>query len=265
MKPIERYELVKLHKLCDNCLLGNHVTSACKWKSACTVPGCGMRHNKYIHLNEANRAIQGQANSCVPVVPVVVEGNFLTHALLDSGSTNSFCTERLVDKLKIEGVSTNLTISTLSSSRENKLSKLVNFTIKSKDGTDELKMSNVYVINEIPFTTPKIDKRRYTHLVDLPVVECSGVDILIGQDHSEALFPIQTRSGQKGEPFAVKTLLGWAINGPVSVRSVVNKQVVSNCVHTHSVEENIGKLWDIENDSVDKSNVSWSKEDKRVI
>jgi hypothetical protein len=39
------------------------------------------------------------------------------------------------------------------------------------------------------------------------------VDILIGQDHAEALVPLDVRKGNAGEPFAVKSILGWTLNG----------------------------------------------------
>ena len=43
--------------------------------------------------------------------------------------------------------------------------------------------------------------------------EIQDTDILIGQDNSEALVPLQVVQGNKGEPFGVKTILGWSLHG----------------------------------------------------
>ncbi len=39
------------------------------------------------------------------------------------------------------------------------------------------------------------------------------IDILIGQDNSEALIPLEVVQGCKDEPYAVKTVLGWSVHG----------------------------------------------------
>jgi len=286
MRPIERLNLVKHHKLCENCLLSNHVTLDCRKNTTCSVHGCGKRHTKFIHISPAEGSSSRAASSndsdsaeqvaitnacggknvnvCVPVVSVVAGKGFSTHALLDNASTNSFCTERLVESLKLKSVNTKLVISTLSSSAERKTSKLVDLTVRSKDGKNELEMSNVFVVKEIPVSMPNFDPRKYDYLSDLPFDPCNGVDILIGQDHSEALFPIRTKSGGRGEPFAVQTLLGWSINGPVSTMGATSKKVVAHFISAQSLDEKVQNMWDIENGDV-SSDVSWSKEDKQVI
>ena len=287
MKPAERLNLVKRQKLCENCLLSNHVTADCRKNTTCSVPGCGRRHTKYIHTSQvegdssramssndsgssaqvaatANACNAKNVDVCVPLVSVVVGKEFATHALLDNASTNSFCTERLVDSLKLRGPDTKLTISTLSSSAESRASKLVDLEVRSKDGKKELKMSNVFVVKEIPVNIPVFDPLTYDHLSDVPFDTCGGVDILIGQDHSEALFPIRTKSGGRGEPFAVQTLLGWSINGPVSTGSATSKQVIAHFISAQTLDEKVQSMWDIENGDT-SSDVSWSKDDKQVI
>ena len=54
MKPHARLQFVLDHKLCHNCLLSSHETSYCGKKSVCSVPNCGMKHSKYIHVSGAN-------------------------------------------------------------------------------------------------------------------------------------------------------------------------------------------------------------------
>ncbi|KAJ8043661.1 hypothetical protein HOLleu_10857 [Holothuria leucospilota] len=49
----------------------------------------------------------------------------------------------------------------------------------------------------------------------IPEVNIDDISILIGQDCPEALMPLDIRNGPKGSPFAIRTQLGWVINGPM--------------------------------------------------
>ena len=61
------------------------------------------------------------------------------------------------------------------------------------------------------------------------------VDILIGQDNSEALMPIEVRRGAEGSPFAVRTMLRWSLNGCVST-NVPSGRVTSNFVSANILD-----------------------------
>ena len=50
----------------------------------------------------------------------------------------------------------------------------------------------------------------------LPTASAKSVSVLIGQDNADLLMPRDVRSGKPGEPYAVKTLLGWTLNGPLA-------------------------------------------------
>ena len=60
------------------------------------------------------------------------------------------------------------------------------------------------------------------------------VDLLIGQDNSEALVPLKVLRGNPGDPFSVLTKFGWTLNGVVPGNSpdCVSLCVISNFVHT---------------------------------
>ncbi|TRY70823.1 hypothetical protein TCAL_13176, partial [Tigriopus californicus] len=60
------------------------------------------------------------------------------------------------------------------------------------------------------WNSPKVN---FEHLKDLPLQDIGGgPDILIGQDLVKK--PLETRNGGPGEPYAVKTILGWVARGP---------------------------------------------------
>lgn len=303
MKPSDRLRLVQEKKLCENCLLSNHNTSSCRKTSVCSVPGCGRRHTKFIHVDTApatrqitssssadqatypsqvstasppvseittrvsqvmtNASLNVKNNVCVPVVPVTVNNIYQTMALLDTGSTSTFCTRKMVDRLGVKGNIISYSLNTLSQMNEKKNTEIVSLTVKPRDGDDLLLLSNVHVVDAIPVGNPVLNVRKYPHLADLDLGASIGeVDVLVGQDHAEALIPLEIRKGVKGDPFAVRTILGWSVNGPLRYNSIVRREVISNFVTTQ-VHEDLHRIWEIEQDSISKT--SLSVEDQKVI
>ena len=86
-------------------------------------------------------------------------------------------------------------------------------------------MSGLYVVGNIPAVTTPIDISRYKHLQNLSFPsynDSQSVDMLIGQDNSEVLLPLDIRKGDVGEPFATRSCLGWCLNGRTPVAQVSN-------------------------------------------
>jgi hypothetical protein len=293
MKPLERLKFVRDNRLCDNCLLPNHQAAACRRQSVCSVPGCGKKHTKYIHIPSG---IQGQSMSngaqrsanngspvtlrshvapdvvnanvgdeyiFMPVVSVVVNGSNEACALLDTASSGTFCTRSLVNSLGIQGKEAHYSLSTLSGKNVLTRTETVELYVASRDGTSGLLLSNVLVVDDIPGRTlSSALLSQYSHLHNLQLVEGNKpIDILIGQDNTEALLPLEVRRGAKGEPFASLTLFGWTINGPSKLRNVVGHHIVSHFIS--SVEQQIHNLWKLDFDGID--DYSLSNEDKRVL
>ena len=96
------------------------------------------------------------------------------------------------------------------------------------------------------------------------MAEGQDIDLLIGQDNSEALIPLEVRKGEKGEPFACRTIFGWALNGPAKSCGQLNQSVVSHFISANvgSVEDKLNLLWEIEcGDQIGKA---LSQEDAEV-
>jgi len=279
----ERIEVVKKHNLCEVCLLGNHSTENCRRTTTCGVSGCVKRHTRFIHVDEPSGGQDvktAQLTQCktalsssteigavmVPTVTVNVNGKEDVLALLDNASNTTFCTQRLVDSLGLKGKSVTYRLNTLSASNEIKDTNVVQLALTSNDGTKMLKVANVHVVKEIPVNMPQINVNGYEHLKGL--VKHSSVidqvDLLIGQDNAEALIPLEVKRGQKGEPFAVRTLFGWSINGPIDVAGVANHKVVSHFICSTELAKDLGKIWDIENGE-HSDTAAWSLEDEGVI
>ena len=202
----------------------------------------------------------------VPVINVIVNDKIQVSALLDSGSTSTFCTQRLIETLGLEGKCVEYTLSTLSHKNQMKQTRMVDLSLRSLDGSECLNLNNVYVIKEtIPVNVPKTPVSEYDHLSDLslPSVE-SEVDILIGQDHAEALLPLEIRQCGNVGPIAVRTILGWSLNGPVTSSNRVRKSVITHFVIANDLLNNVDNLWSIENDHMNFDVRPLSCEDKRV-
>jgi hypothetical protein len=280
MKPRDRLHLVKENKLCENCLLGNHSTSKCRKPTVCTIAGCGKKHTKFIHVNDHGENVDANPSTPVkianasytdvkvhmPAVAVIVNDKCVSSALLDNASSSTFCTRRLADSLGLSGQKKNLEISTLNFSRSVE-SMVVTLDVVSLDRTESLQLHNVFVVDKIPNTVPVVDTRGYKHLQDLNFAGAGKeVEILIGQDNGEALVPLETRKGQIGQPFAVRTLLGWTLNGPGNLNQKVSQSVIAHFISANeSIESNIEALWTVENEGLCDDEKSWSPDDVKVI
>ena len=144
-------------------------------------------------------------------------------------------------------------------------SDVVNLKVTSVDGRDVLNMSNVFVVPKIPVNNSNVNCEIYSHLSDLKISQdVRYVDLLIGQDNSEALIPVRIRKGQQGEPFAVQTLFGWSLNGPCKLECA-KSTIVNHFISTSVLEQKVEKFWQLENEGLVKDDVGWSQSDKEVV
>ena len=88
-------------------------------------------------------------------------------------------------------------------------------------------IKNVKVVDNLNITATKAeDLSRWPHLKDIviPEVDETQVTMLIGANVPEAQVHEECRKGKAGEPYAVRTILGWAVLGPVDAVSFLNLQ-----------------------------------------
>ena len=279
----QRLAFVAHNKLCCICFSKEHATINCPADIVCKK--CHLNHSTYIHVDDVIVNKDVDVNTVTPVdiltnssgttlasnsaddtpsgdytfmptVSVVVNESYNTHALLDSGSTNSFITSDAVKCFGLSGKTVIYRHSTVNTPCMTTSTKVVNFILYSLDGTESLSMSNVFVVEEVPYTYSHCrDLSIYPHLSDIPISPVhppAKVDILIGQDNSDALVPLQVLKGNPGDPFSVLTKFGWTLNSVVPGISpdCVSLAVVSNFVHT-SINAKVEVLSDTADDHVD--------------
>ena len=273
----QRLAFVAHHKLCCICFSKEHATINCPADIVCKK--CSLNHSTYIHVDDVIVNKDVDVNTVTPVdiptnssgttlasnsaddtpssdytfmptVSVVVNESYKTHALLDSGSTNSFITSDAVKCLGLSGKTVIYRHSTVDTLCMTTSTKVVNFILYSLDGSKSLTMSNVFVVEEVPYTYSHFrDLSAYPHLSNIPISPVhhpAKVDLLIGQDNSEALVPLQVLKGNPGDPFAVLTKFGYSLNGvvPGSSPDCVSLAVVSNFVHI-SIDAKVDAVKDI--------------------
>ena len=174
--PIDkRCDYVKTNNLCVLCLSNDHLMSECRSTYLCKINNFGEKHSSSLHvypdvqLPSLTSSVRSNDNPDVymPTVHVVIDGTFHTCALLDTGSSTTFCSKRLVDELKLQGAKMSYKLQTLHGSKD-RFSKAVDFQVSSKDGTECLYLKNVLVVDDISVENSSIsDPSRYPHLKDL--------------------------------------------------------------------------------------------------
>ena len=107
---------------------------------------------------------------CLPMVPVIVNGDLAENTLLDSGSTNTFISESLASTLQLPGKVTSFNLSVLSQ-KGVKNRQAVSVHLSPLGGGDPVHVDNVLVTPGIPTRYPDLvdDTEEYPHLIGVPV------------------------------------------------------------------------------------------------
>ena len=174
--------------------------------------------------------------SLLPIVAVYVRASrysapIKTYALLDSGSTHSFCSESLISELRPPTRKEEISLTTLHQVKQSLETKSTTLYVSDTSGGETVVLQTVYSKENLPIPVECIarkgDLEEYAHLhgLEIPMVDGKEVTLLIGQDVPEALTPQLVMPGGQGEPYAVRTRLGWTINGPIGAPSEDGKVV----------------------------------------
>ena len=285
----ERLKIVKELRLCFCCLSSRaHGVRLCRKPGKCGKGGCERRHSSLLHdaLVQLPRVHQSQngvsadkehgtyakSYACgtggpeiaLPIVQVDVRGegkqeSVRTLALLDPGSNRSFCSMSLLKTLGLHGDRTSLEMETL---HDNKRTEAVEIALEVSGVTGRKKcrrllmMKRVYALEKFPDLDGCVgaDVTQWEHLRDLDVPRKDGthVCLLIGQDVPGALMPLEVKKGGVvGEPYAVRTALGWIVNGVLSDEASCRGMASSYCAVAPSRQEDaldkqVQQFWNLD-------------------
>ena len=177
-----------------------------------------------------------------------------THALLDSGSNVSLCQDKLLRQLRAHGRTERLSLTTLDKESNETTAQVISLKVSNLDGSDELTIPQVFARPNLRLSSSNLvteeEVQKWPHLKDLPLhhAEIDDVTLLIGQDCPEALIPLTTVPGRKGEPYAVRTRLGWSVGGPVSDSVArLSSHYISN---EGLLQEKVDRFWKLESSGI---------------
>lgn len=172
----------------------------------------------------------GHDNCKLSIVPVQVKakkGSAVAHtyAFLDPGSTASFCTVQLMNKLNLQGRKTNILLSTMDQKKVVETNIVLGLEVAVLDSSKFCELPDIYTQKTMP--VPKgnithqaeINKWPYLRKIHLAELE-SEIGLLIGSNIPTVLEPLDVIRSIDDGPYAVKTMLGWTVNGPLGVKNV---------------------------------------------
>ena len=125
-----------------------------------------------------------------------------------------------------------------------------------------LKRCRIYLPTEL--LQSDVDRWPYLKDINLPYIEAE-VDLLIGSDVPMALEPQEVKRSDGGGPYAVQTLLGWTLNGPLGRPNSSNH--TANRIQSHAnLNLQFERFCEMEfNDSQFSTEKGMSQEDKRAL
>lgn len=245
----DKIEFLRSIGLCFACLKHGHMSSSCKDKLHCQE--CSRLHPTLLHITNrdsqeetARGAAQqfvssalvqttatfsmtgaGKEDCILPIVPVRVKAQkgtktVTTYAFLDQGSSATFVTESLIKQLNLNGRITKISLRTMGNESVVNTCIVTGLEVSSLDGSQFIKLSEVYAQDHIPVSKNNIpsqeDVDRWSHLteVKLPTIQ-ADVGLLIGVNVPKAMEPLKVVNSVDNGPYAVRTILGWTVNGPL--------------------------------------------------
>ena len=266
-----RYEKAKELKLCFCCFAGKHVVKDCTYK-ACVVKGCDRRHHRLLYreanvrpkdggMEDPEQKAEGNSAFCslkssgiLPVILVNIQigkKQNSTLALCDSGASLLFIDKELADKLNAHGEEVDLSVAGIHRTND-VICKRLTVGIRGKARSDTHHMT--------VYTHPNIDagskiynyrelKPVYPHLSVLSeeTLKLKDVRMILGQNCYHKHRHEKHKSSTNGEPWAVKTKLGWTLCGPLPQQESVQK--TASCVtasEDDALAEEIKTWWVIE-------------------
>ena len=243
----EKLDFLKEKGLCFGCLSTGHLSKNCDRRISCKY--CNQTHPSVLHIKKKEWVNQGHSelpnkksvshtptSTCghtgagnssgiLPILPVQIKcakGKKMieTYVFLDPGSTGTFCSEKLVDRLNTQGRRAKIHLRTMGHSKAVPTCIVNGLEISNLSGTHFYKLPDVFTQKEMPVSPNNIvgeeELAKWLYLKDIQIPRITAdVDLLIGTNASKLMEPWDVINSRNDGPYAVRTLLGWVINGPL--------------------------------------------------
>ena len=267
----QKVDYLKKNGYCFGCLKKGHLSKNCNKKMLCQI--CKRNHPTLLHINSDNAGrmqimtglnhsgrpplnsalvsaekATGASKECaLAIVPVQVKASkgsktIQTYAFLDPGSSATFCTENIMRQLNTKGRQTEVVLRTMGQERLVKSYELTGLEVGNMDGSVYIELPQVYTQPKIPVSKENLlsqhDLKRWPYLnaVTLQRID-ANIEILIGMNVPKAMEPWRVINSQGNGPYAVKTLLGWVVSGPLNTSAMEKDGTPSVTVNRVSMQE----------------------------
>jgi len=228
------------------------------------------------------------AGTCtMTILPVLVKTStsiISTYAFIDNGCGAVFAERRLQMAMRTRTKPTKFVLKTMSS-QDVFETQVIEDTMQvgNIDGTHFIDLPTVIVKDGLPVTIEDMpsqdDLAKFRHLshIKLPSLTHNcipRVSLMIGSNVPAATLPLEVASGTEGDPYAIKTPLGWMIYGLPGKFEQQNEVNVNFCRLQNAtiqsgledLQEQLAALYDTDfTENARDSRSEWSVNDKKFI
>ena len=156
----------------------------------------------------------------------------------------------------------------------------LSLTVEPLDETDQIYVTRLWTVDKLNTSSRCIpleqDARQWPHLRDikLPSISEKEVRLIIGTNVPDAFWVLEERRGNRGEPYDIRTPLGWTLMGPMERSDGEDRLLNVNFVRSlealreddHCLVRQLQRFWDVDNaEVIPKFKLSMSAEDKRAL
>lgn len=189
------------------------------------------------------------SHSIVPFLVKSKKGSKIleTYAFMDPGSSATFCTNALARQLNLQGRRTELELKTMSPKHHVESYLLTDLEVSGLNTNNFIDLPKVFTQKNIPVSRkniPQKDIKKWPYLSEVRLPDINAdVGLPIGSNVYKALEPWQVINSRDNGPFAVRTALGWIVNGPFKDHTDTNSedcgypQVAVNRISVENVEQ----------------------------
>ncbi|UYV81938.1 hypothetical protein LAZ67_21000194, partial [Cordylochernes scorpioides] len=276
----KKWELVKKHKLCQNCLRANHEISKCRITSRCK--NCKQNHHTLLHEYNSEPSIPQpttsqemliSTNTICNVMPLETETNILLstavikvkakddsfvlcRALVDNGSQISLISEQCCHKLGLEKRKNSYTLKGVGDIVVNRTTSQVEIEF-TPHHNDQLFSARAFVVGRVTADLPnfQIQSADFPHLENLLLADpefyvTKPIDLILGADTFLEII-LGHKTDLKHHPIALNTKLGWLVSGRIHSTIKSNTSVINHC--TTELDSSIRKFWELEDVPISKA------------
>ncbi len=177
----QRFDAAQRNRQCFNCLKPGHNSKICRSTERCTANGCHQKHHTLLHKDtptatgpvdvqvsppNVRNGFVDAAVGCLATgvrharVALSIEAESVrglgtdkvvnTYALLDSGSTNFFCAECLLNELGIKGHESSISLTTLQGTSSESSTRVASLQVSGAHGNQAVNLPVVYARPNLP-------------------------------------------------------------------------------------------------------------------